>query len=265
MSVQVDHYSRDYDYWSGSPHLKHRHLYESLMGRVADSIPDAGPGAPPEVVEVGAGDGSVTERLLALGCEVTGTEMSADSVDKMGARFATNDRFTAVHDRDGDLKVLGDARFDLIIYSSVLHHIPNYLRHVSAAVSDHLKSGGSLVSIQDPLWYPRVPKSTRRLTEASYLLWRVSQGDLARGLRTRSRRLFSGLSEEEPGDAVEYHVVRAGVDEEAIVESLNARFDSVELRKYWSSQGAPQQMLGERIGLVNTFAIFASGFREPRA
>ena len=141
----------------------------------------------------------MTERLLALGCEVTGTEMSGDQVDEMTSRFETNDRFHAVHDPDGDLAVLGDARFDLILYSSVLHHIPDYLGHITAASTDHLKPDGSLISIQDPLWYPRVPKRSRKLTEAFYLTWRIGQGDLVRGLKTRSRRLFSGLSEEEPG------------------------------------------------------------------
>lgn len=259
-SIQEDHYAKDYDYWSESPHLKHRHLYESLMKRVSLEISSASPNSAPSVVEVGAGDGSVTERLLALGYEVTGTEMSQDSVDEMTSRFQTNDRFMAVHDGKGDLAALGDTRFDAIVYSSVLHHIPDYLKHLSEASRDHLKPGGSLISIQDPLWYSRLPKASLRLTRVAYLSWRLSQGEWVRGIRTRTRRLFSGLSEVEPGDAVEYHVVRDGVDEEAIVENLGQHFDAVELRKYWSSQGAAQQKLGEELGYTNTFAIFASGF-----
>ncbi len=257
-SVQENHYSRDYDYRAGSPHLKFPHLYESLMGRVAEEL--TGVSDVPSVVEVGAGDGSVTDRLLALGCDVTGTEMSNDQVDEMTARFESHEHFRSVHDPDGDMAVLGESRFDLILYSSVLHHIPDYLGHIREASSGHLKPGGSLISIQDPLWYPRVPRASRRLTEAFYLAWRIGQGDIVRGVKTRSRRLFSGLSEEEPGDAVEYHVVRDGVDEEAIVGELKGTFESVELRKYWSSQGTAQQKLGERLGYTNTFAIFASGF-----
>lgn len=231
------------------------------MGRIAHEVFSGRPEAP-SVLEIGAGDGSVTERLLALGCTVTGTEMSQDSVDVLTGRFRKNDRFTAVHDPDGDLRVLGGSRFDIILYSSVLHHIPDYLGHISEALAEHLKPGGSLISIQDPLWYPRVPNSSRRLTEASYLTWRVGQGDLLRGLQTRFRRLMHGPSEEAPGDAVEYHVVRNGVDESAIVSSLESRFDSVELRRYWSSQGPAQQKLGERLGYSNTFAVFATGFRS---
>ena len=262
-TVQEDHYSRDYDYLAGSPHLKHRHLYEALMGRIADELSRGDGSGNRSVVEVGAGDGSVTERLLALGYQVTGTEMSRDSVDQMTRRFGANDRFTAVHDPAGDLSSLGDRKFDAIIYSSVLHHIPDYLGHISAALEDRLLAGGSLISIQDPLWYSRVPKASLQLTRASYLSWRVSQGGIMRGIKTRSRRLVSGISEEAPGDAVEYHVVRDGVDEDAIVGLAEPVFDSVELRKYWSSQGSAQQRLGEKLGHTNTFAIFATGFHGP--
>ena len=58
------------------------------------------------VLEIGAGDGSVSDRLLALGCDVTGTEMSLDSVESMNSRFDGNDRFHAVYDPDGSLKVV---------------------------------------------------------------------------------------------------------------------------------------------------------------
>lgn len=258
--VQEDHYSQDYDYRVGSPHLKHHHLYESLMRRMTDEVSKVSPRNRPTVVEVGAGDGSITERLLALGCEVTGTDMSRDSISKMDSKFRFNDRFHGVHDPEGNLTVLGESRYDVIIYSSVLHHIPDYLRHLTLAIDHHLKPGGSLVSIQDPLWYSRVSKWSRRATGAAYMSWRLGQGELGRGMKTRVRRMVTGPSEEEPGDAVEYHVVRNGVDEDAISTMLNDRFDSVELRRYWSSQGTVQQKFGEKLGMVNTFAIFATGF-----
>ncbi|MDQ2622340.1 MAG: class I SAM-dependent methyltransferase [Actinomycetota bacterium] len=257
---QEDHYESDYDYRSESPHLKHRHLYEFLMSRVGATAFDAAEQTgQPHVLEVGAGDGAVTERLLALGCEVTGTEMSRHSVEMMRARFGSNERFESTYDPGGDLTPLGDRRFDLILFASVLHHIPDYLNAIDRAVENHLRPGGALISVQDPLWYPRMPKHTLRITSGSYLTWRVSRGKFIRGLKTRMRRRLHGLSEEAPGDAVEYHVVRQGVDEEAVAESLRPRFESVETLPYWSSQGKPQQRLGERLGLANTFALFAKG------
>lgn len=253
---------RDHDYWSESPHLKHRHLYEMLTDRIADLIDEvSADDRPPEVLEIGAGDGAVTERLLALGCAVTGTEMSAASVEAMNARFGTNDRFRAVLDQDGSLAALEGRRFDLILYASVLHHIPDYLGAISRSTAGHLRPGGALVTIQDPLWYPRLSAFTLKFSEACFLSWRLAQGKLLRGLKTRLRRARHGLSEEAAGDAVEYHVVRDGVDELAIREMLDPDFREVATLGYWSSQGFPQQRVGEILGLHNTFALFARGYR----
>ncbi len=264
QSSQEDHYETGYDYWSESPHLKHRHLYEQLVGEMADLVVDPSAARPPEILEIGAGDGAISERLLALGCDITGTEMSRHSVSVMNSRFGSNDRFRALHDPDGDLGCLEGRRFDAVVFASVLHHIPDYLAAVDHAVEAHLRPGGALISIQDPLWYPRMSPTSLRLTNAAYLSWRIGRGNIARGLKTRLRRRFQGLSEEAPGDAVEYHVVRDGVDEEAIVDQLRARFESVNLLTYWSSQGVVQQRLGERLGMVNTFAIFAAGRKANR-
>ncbi len=256
--TQGSHYLADYDYNSESPHLKHRHLYEGLMDQVSVLVEGIGvTGREVEVLEIGAGDGSVSHRLLEIGCAVTGTEMSPDSVDTMNRRFAGNDRFRAVFDPDGSLGMLGDRQFDLILYASVLHHIPDYLATIRNSIDNHLRAGGALVSVQDPLWYPRIPRSVLYFTNVSYLSWRVLQGEIFRGMKTRLRRALHGLSEEAPGDTVEYHVVRNGVDEKAVSDLLTAEFSEVETISYWSSQGTIQQRLGEKLGLVNTFAILA--------
>jgi hypothetical protein len=101
---------------------------------------------------------------------------------------------------------------------------------------------------------------TKRLSDACFLSWRLTRGELLRGIRTRVRRRLSGLSEEEPGDAVEYHVVREGIDDKGLAALLGGSFERVETVRYWSSQGSPQQRLGERLSVANTFAMFATGF-----
>jgi SAM-dependent methyltransferase len=261
--TQSEHYGEGYDYLGESPHLKHRHLYSGLTTRVADAV-EATARPAPEVLEIGAGDGSVTEFLLARGYRVTATEMSRESVEAMQRRFGTGERFRALHD-PGDLSSLGDSRFDAILFASVLHHIPDYESAVRHAVDSHLRAGGSFVSIQDPPWYPRMNPLTKSFSDVCYLSWRLTQGELLRGLKTRTRRRFSGLSEEAPSDVVEYHVVRNGVDEEALTALLAERFGRVETVRYWSSQGSPQQRLGERLSLTNTFALFATEAREGPA
>lgn len=258
---QGEHYGPDYDYLNDSPHLKHRHLYHGLTSRIASAVEGSGrAGSRPEVLEIGAGDGSVTADLLSRGYSVTATEMSSASIESMESRFGSDEHFSAVHD-PGDLSGLAGARFDAVLFASVLHHIPDYLASIEGAFAGHLRPGGALVSIQDPLWYPRMEARTKRISELAYMSWRLTQGELLRGAKTRIRRRLSGLSEDAPGDAVEYHVVRDGVDEEAIAMLLGERFSEVEIRSYWSSQGDLQQRIGERLSLVNTFAVFATGFQ----
>lgn len=255
-------YDEDSDYFAGSPHLRHRSLNRTLLEmiiRAADASADQG--LPADLLEIGGGDGSITEPLLARGLAVTSTEMSAASVERMRARFRHNSRFRAVHDVDGSLSILDGDQFDCILFASVLHHIPDYEAAIADALARHLRENGSLVTIQDPLYYSRLDGATRRASSVAYLSWRIAQGNLGRGVKTRVRRAIKGPSEHDPGDAVEYHVVRDGVDEQAIVDFLTPLFDQVQLHRYWSSQGPMQQRLGEALGLRNTFAIVARGYR----
>ena len=265
-NLQEDFYDETSDYFPGSPHLRHRALNQALFELIfgaSDAATDLG--LPPDLLEVGGGDGSITEPLLAHGLAVTSTEMSSASVERMRSRFRMNDRFRAVHDADGSLGVLGDDQFSSVLFASVLHHIPDYTTTIGDALERRLRSGGSLVTIQDPLFYPRLGKGVRRASSVAYISWRLTQGHLLRGFQVRLRRATNGVSEEKTADAVEYHVVRDGVDERAIIDFLTPHFAEVRLHTYWSSQGPPQQRFGDALGLRNTFAITAHGYSRAAA
>ena len=150
-------------------------------------------------------------------------------------------------------------RFDIIAYFSVLHHIPDYVAHVRLAMS-HLSPGGALVSYQDPLLYSRCSLVTRLLDRGSYFAWRATKGDLKRGLRTRVRRA-RGIYEDRPEDMAEYHVVRDGVDELALIRTLTPRFSRVTIDRYWSTQSLTLARAVSPIGLVNTFGLTATGYQ----
>lgn len=77
-------------------------------------------------------------------------------------------------------------------------------------------------------------------------------------MTTTTRRLRGILDESNPADMVEYHVVRNGVDEEALLKLLRLRFETVEIVRYWSTQGGVPQAIGARLLPPNTFAIIAS-------
>ncbi len=249
-----------HDYITGSPHLQHAHLnawMRGVLNQVVNDLADQA-GRAPRVLEVGAGHGPFTETLVAAGAEVVVTEMSAPSAAHLRERFRHTDAVSVRHDPDGSLDAAGPV--DLVVYMSVLHHIPDYVASLSGA-ADALRPGGAIVSFQDPLWYPRRPRTAVALSRAAEIAWRLSQGDLARGVRTQVRRALGVYDETNPSDMSEYHCVRDGVDEQAIAALLDERFDRVDVLPYWSTQAAWAQALGARWASANTFGVVATGRR----
>jgi SAM-dependent methyltransferase len=214
-------------------------------------------GLPCSVLDIGAGHGSFAEPLLAFGCRVTATEMSRPSVDYLRSRFGSNDRFSIALDEDGSMRSLGGQTFSLVLFASVLHHIPDYDAALMTAAS-HLSAGGALISFQDPLWYPTLRVTSLRLSQAAYVWWRLGQGNYLRGLKTRWRRLTGVYDERDPSDMVEYHVVRQGVNQERVHAVLSPLFGKVDTFKYWSTQSAVGQRIGEALGADNTFGVVAT-------
>jgi len=70
------------------------------------------------------------------------------------------------------------------------------------------------------------------------------------------------IDEKNPSDIVEYHVIRDGVDEEAVLSFARQAFTDVTFIPYWSSQIGIVQRLGERFGLHNSFGAVAHGYRS---
>jgi glycosyltransferase involved in cell wall biosynthesis/SAM-dependent methyltransferase len=257
-NFQESFYNAGIDYREGSPHLAHPPLYDRLveiLRRQVGELSDRD--LPLEVVEIGAGHGGFTEPLLAAGCRITALEMSSPSVDRLNTLFAHNPSFICLHNPDGSFDCLS-TDCSMAACVSVLHHIPDYMTAIKE-LTDHIQPGGSLVVLQEPLWYPRAKKAALRLNRAGYLVWRIRQGSLGRGMATQLRRVRGRYDESNPSDMVEYHIVRQGVDEEAIRDFLRSRFDEVAVIPYWSNQSRLVQRIGQRFSLHNTFGVVASG------
>jgi hypothetical protein len=78
-------------------------------------------------------------------------------------------------------------------------------------------------------------------------------------MATELRRVRGYYDESNPSDMIEYHIVRDGVDEQAISDFLLSRFKDVRVIPYWSNQSERMQKLGQRFALENTFGVVASG------
>lgn len=247
-----------HDYIVGSPHLRHAVLRERVDGRIAEVVREVRRRKGScSVLEIGAGHGSFTDTVLAAGGSATITEMSKASADYLRHKFRDNSDVRVLYDTDGNAPFRESAQYDVILLISVIHHIPNYVDVITRLCDTVLQAGGAVVTFQDPLWYPRQKRWARALSWGSYFAWRLTQGELRRGLATRWRRLRGSYSETEPSDLVEYHVVRDGVDDSELHDLLQARFTNVEMDRYFSTQSPQLQSFGEKYFPVNTFGILA--------
>jgi SAM-dependent methyltransferase len=249
-----------HDYTVGSPHLRHPALRKRIESRITDAITGILQRQDTcAVLEIGAGHGFFTDTVLSAGATATITEMSKASFDYLSEKFRHVAEVQVIYDADGNAAFKGAAQYDVILLISVIHHIPDYLDVVSRLCDAALRSGGSVVTFQDPVWYPRQKRWERALSWAPYFVWRATQGEFRRGLATRWRRLRGVYSESEPSDLVEYHVVRQGVDDIALRDLLGARFADVEVDRYFSTQSPQLQSVCEKYLPPNTFGLVARG------
>lgn len=254
-------YNDSIDYQTGSPHLHYRPLYDRLINLIVEEIAAlVERGVPLDVVEVGAGHGGFTESMLAAGCRVTALEMSSPSIRQLEKRFGSNPAFRSEHNPSGGFESIRDAQFSLAACVSVLHHIPDYVSALTDLIG-HIRPGGSLIALQEPLWYASLNPLTLRVNRLGYFSWRLRQRNLIQGVATQVRRMRGVYHEDNPADMVEYHVVRGGVNQDLLVGLLSRYFNSVRLVCYWSNHSVAFQRLGEAMSLANTFGIVASDRR----
>ncbi len=258
-SFQDVAHGADHNYEVGSPHLTHAGLRDMILTELRAAVAErmeATGGC--RVLELGAGHGAFTDHVLATGASVTVTEMSRSSADLLSQRYRHNPSAEVIFDEAGDSAALSGAEFDLVTAMAVLHHIPDYLAAISTWTG-LLAAGGGFISFQDPLWYPRVGALNHRAQRGAFYAWRLTRGDLVEGTRSFLRRKRGQLDEQNERDMVEYHVLRNGVDEQAVVDMLRPSFASVSVLRYWSTPSRAAQQLGERFGAVSEFGIRAEG------
>ena len=120
-------------------------------------------------------------------------------------------------------------------------------------------------TFQDPLRYDTLSRFTYFFDRISYFGWRLFQGGYLKGLRTRLRRMRGHYRGDLPEDMTEYHVVRNGVDQSALVACLESFGFECRVRSYWSTQSRFFQWAGEVLHLANTFGILATRKEALRA
>ena len=245
-------------YIDGAPHIKHsslRKLYGKLLVRIFDSAKKHT--EIPKVLDLGAGEGSVTLPFLELGAKVVAVDISDSQLDALKTKCKHFGAMLEIRCEDiNDILINKSEKYDIIVVNSFLHHVPDYVGMIIEAVTV-LNPHGQFFSFQDPLRYDSVGKATMMFSKLAYFSWRVFKGDVIDGLKRRLRRAHGIYLEDSIHDNAEYHITRNGVDQEAIYEMFKEHGFDCDIVSYFSTQSRFFQLIGAVLGIKNTFAVIA--------
>jgi 2-polyprenyl-3-methyl-5-hydroxy-6-metoxy-1,4-benzoquinol methylase len=245
-------------YIDGAPHIKHialRELFNKLIGDIFSRAKMHT--QTPLILDLGAGEGSATLPFLKLGAHVVAVDLSNSQLDMLKKRcvhFSNQIEVRCENIRD---TLTNNARkYDIIVANSFLHHVPDYMEMITNATS-LLSARGQFFSFQDPLRYDTLSKTTNMYSKMSYSIWRICQGDVLGGISRRLRRSRGIFREDCVHDNTDYHVVRHGVDQNAIFSLFGQLGFECKIFDYFSTQISFFQILGTALGMKNSFSIVA--------
>jgi SAM-dependent methyltransferase len=258
MPPHAPHYDERHAarYCAGAPHLRHNDL-RALYRRLAEEATTfaAARGSRPRVLDLGAGSGGATMPFVELGAEVTAVDDSPAQLARLRER--AGDRVETIEADAEEALASLPADYDVVVASSFLHHVPDYLGFLDRALG-RARARAVFLSFQDPLLYASLPRPTRTYAALSYDAWRLTQGDVLAGVGRRLRRRRGVYIDSVVEDVIEYHATRGGVDHEAVLASIAAHGFEPRLVRYFSTQARPFHALGRALRLENTFAVIAT-------
>ncbi|MFH0827710.1 MAG: class I SAM-dependent methyltransferase [Candidatus Omnitrophota bacterium] len=178
------------------------------------------------VLDMGCGTGNLTLKLLELGCEVRGVDISADMVavlaENIPERLKAKARLSV---KNIEEFITGcEESFDCIVTSSVLHHLPDYIQALEK-VSKLLKPGGWLYITHEPAKEALAadPFLRKILWQVDNLVFNMVFGKKMPVLEGRNFHLS------------DYHLYHGFDEETVIARCRDSQIEIVKLRKYSSA------------------------------
>jgi 2-polyprenyl-3-methyl-5-hydroxy-6-metoxy-1,4-benzoquinol methylase len=232
------------------------------LDRISSSL--VGCGRTLHCLDCGGGTGNLALEMLARGWKVTVVDLSAEMLNLLGkkARAKGYSPRLIVSSIEQFLSTTREV-YDLVGFSSVLHHLYSYGSVVERAGSC-IRTGGFFYSTCDPV-IPRHRFWSRLVDSidvgAAKILF--DRADVLPGIGRRMRKLFSakdallGRVVVSAGDIAEYHV-RTGVDDQQILLLLEkSGFVILEHTRFATGRTSPIRFLNKRARFLESFKIIA--------
>jgi ubiquinone/menaquinone biosynthesis C-methylase UbiE len=218
---------------------------------------------PIKCLDCGGGSGNLSLKMLSRGWSATVVDVSPDMLAVLQEKASRGGFAPTLVNQDilDFLEGSGD-NFDVITFSSVLHHLHEYLP-VIAAAADRIGSRGVFYSVFDPM-PPRHPRLARGFEAFDTLVAKLlhDRADLLPGTFRRIKKLFRtpdaghGRAVLTSGDLAEYHAL-AGIDSAAIVRLLDSKEFVVEESRWSAGRSAPAKFINRYLRFMESFKILA--------
>jgi 2-polyprenyl-3-methyl-5-hydroxy-6-metoxy-1,4-benzoquinol methylase len=225
-----------------------------------------------QVLDACGGTGNVALKLLKRGLDVTLTDISEDQLDIFESKCATHQYQPRIVCAEvGSFLAQSAEQFDLIVFSSALHHLEN-VQGVLELCFEALRPGGLLFTIHDPTSAANRTALARLALRMDYLMFKcIDQfSDLPSAIGRRLKRILSGasakgrqemaLNEATMGVLAEYHATRGIDDLQLVAELREIGFDVVWHKRRAGSRYRLPRKLVEWTGEKTEFELL---LRKP--
>jgi ubiquinone/menaquinone biosynthesis C-methylase UbiE len=121
-------------------------------------------------LDIGAGTGNLTGKLLQMGYKVIATDISPEMCEILKEKYATylRNKLVVINSPIEEL-TFAKGKFDLITFYSVLHHLPDYDTELKT-VSAYLKKGGIMYIDHEasPFYWKNEPRVIARIVKSVF-------------------------------------------------------------------------------------------------
>jgi 2-polyprenyl-3-methyl-5-hydroxy-6-metoxy-1,4-benzoquinol methylase len=218
------------------------------------------------------GSGNISLKLLKRGVKVKLADISPDLQEIF--RTKCHERGLVpetVCSEIASFLAQTEETFDLVVFSSALHHLEN-INQVLALAFKRLNPGGIVFTTFDPTRRDRISGISKMLCRAEYYYFKVmyQTRDLPQALARRIRRILSGsnaankssitINNDTAGMLAEYHVEKGINDLELVVQLQKMGFEVIAHERRADTRFAWVGRMVERLGDVTSFKLI---LRKP--